>query len=513
MAKQSSRAAREVPGHQELMAWVGSLEPRLEAVETACREQRWTRLMRPEAPGPQEGEAERAALLLDEETWLTVMSRVSLVSPADPMQRRLVLLGRRLLVAQVESRADVYQLSQQLEADFLSSPPLVGDSQLTWGQWLGSLHTEPDCDRREQIWRGLLPAADARREPFLELVRRRNRWARKQGYANYVDLMLAPQGLSRDSVLERYVELEEATLPSYRAFATRMRHLLQRDHLSPWDIPYLLQVRLSVGGENPHTDTIGEILALIAAVGLPWEHLPVSTQITDHLPLFGLCHPVHIPDDIRLILPSQQGWEAYFETARAHGQALLAGLTQQDSFLLRESAPCYQAGMGAFLARLAAEPVWLRRRRLLPDNRLARMPQITLDLLGLRLRRLMALSVFEYQVYETPEADLDAAWGKTQEAFLSLPGEPRTDWPVEPDFILRPIHLQDEIIGELIASQAISYLYQRFGALFDNPELLEFVLPAYYADGSADEWVDNVRTATGKFLSNKALFGELVGEE
>jgi hypothetical protein len=131
----------------------------------------------------------------------------------------------------------------------------------------------------------------------------------------------------------------------------------------------------------------------------------------------------------------------------------------------------------------------------------------------LRLRRLMALSVFEFQVYETPDADLDGIWGDIQEAFLFLPNTPWAGWAVQPDYIFRPIHLQNEVIGELIASQAVNYLHQRFGPLFDNPELTEFLLEAFYSNGAAQDWVDQVRTASGKFLSHKALFGELLGEE
>ena len=111
------------------------------------------------------------------------------------------------------------------------------------------------------------------------------------------------------------------------------------------------------------------------------------------------------------------------------------------------------------------------------------------------------------------ELDLDTIWGEVQEAFLLLPGSPWSGWIAQADYIFRPIHLQNEVIGEIIASQAVGYLQQRFGPLFDNPELAEFLKESVYGDGSAHDWVDQVRTATGKFLSNKALFSELVGEE
>jgi hypothetical protein len=169
--------------------------------------------------------------------------------------------------------------------------------------------------------------------------------------------------------------------------------------------------------------------------------------------------------------------------------------------------------MGAFLARMAADPTWLRRRRLLPDSRRFRIEQIAHDLLITRLRRLMAHSVFEYRIYEDPDGDLDTVWGQIQEAFLFLPDEPWSGWAALPEYVLTPIHLQNEVIGELIASQAVNYLRLRFGPILENAELTEFIEDAFYGNGSADDWVDQVRTATGKFLSNKALFGELVGEE
>ena len=515
MAKQATETTKDVPGRQELMAFVDEIEPHLEIAGANCRAGQWECYLQEDTPSPLDCEDTRAALLLDEDTWLTVMRWVGELSPEDPLQRRLVLLGQKLIPASVECQADVYELRHKIERQFLSSPPRLGKKRRSWGDFISTLHTHPDRRHRERAWQAQVPIANKLRNSVLELVRRRNHWAQRQGYDTYIDLVLAPQGLSRDSVLERYVDLEEVTLDAYKSVLRRMQNWRPFDYPAIWDITYFPEAWLSSpdGQSVVFRGSSPDVVALIKALGMPWDSLHFAPQLTDRLPYPCLCWPVHIPDDVRLSLSRQQGWESYIEIARAFGQAVLAGFTQQPSYLLREQAPCYEAGMGAFLARVAADPVWLGKRRLLPDRERLRVAQLSYDMLVLRLRRLMALSVFEFQMYETPDANLDGIWGEIQEAFLFLPNIPWSGWVVQPDYIFRPIHLQNEVIGETIASQTVNYLHQRFGSLFDNPELTEFLKEAVYSNGAVHDWVDQVRTASGKFLSDKALFGELEGEE
>jgi len=515
MARRATEATKDVPGQQGLMAFIDDIEPHLEIADATCRAGRWECYLQEDTLPPLDWEAKRAALLLDEHTWLTVMRWVGELSPEDPLQRRLVLLGRKLIPASVECRTDVYQLQHKIERRFLSSPPRLRKERRSWGDFSATLHTHPGRRYRERAWRAQVPVANKLRNNLLELVRRRNYWAQREGYDTYADLVLAPQGLSRDSVLERYVDLEEVTLGNYQSVLSQMRTWQSGDRPSIWDITYFPEAWLSsVDGQSTvFRGSSPDVVALIKALGIPWDSFHIAPQLTDRLPYPCLCWPVHTPDDVRLSMSRQQGWDSYIEIARAFGRAILAGSTNQPSYLLREQAPCYEAGMGAFLARMAADPVWLRKRRLLPDRERVQAAQRSRELLALRLRRLMALSVFEFRMYEAPDAALDVIWGEIQEAFLFLPNIPWSGWAAQPDYIFRPIHLQNEIIGELIASQAIGYLHQRFRFLFDDPEVPQFLQESFYGNGAVYDWVDQVRVATGKFLSDKALFGELGGEE
>jgi hypothetical protein len=515
MARQATDAAKDVPGQQELMAFVDDIEPHLEIADAACRTDRWESYLQEDTQPPSDCEAKRAALLLDERTWLTVMRWAGELSDEDPLQRRLVLLGRKLIPASVECRTDVYELQHKVETRFLSSPPRLRKERRSWGDFRATLHTHPDRRHRERAWNAQVPVANKLRNNLLELVRRRNYWAQREGYETYTDLILAPQGLSRDSVLERYVDLEEVTLDDYQSVLSQIRMWQPFDHPAAWDITYFPEAWLSSFNEQATVfrGSSPDIVALIKALGIAWDSFHFAPQLTDRLPYPCLCWPVHTPDDVRLSMSRQQGWDSYIEIARAFGRAILPGCTHLCSYLLTEQAACYQAGMGAFLGRVAADPVWLRKRGLLPGREQLQAAKRSRDQLALRLRWLMALSVFEFQMYETPEADLDVIWGEIQEAFLFLPNIPWPGWAAQADYIFRPIHLQNEIIGELIASQAMSYLQQRFGSLFDNPEVPEFLRESFYGNGSVHEWTDQVRVATGKFLSDKALFGELRGEE
>ena len=186
----------------------------------------------------------------------------------------------------MDSQADVYELHHEIQQEFLSYTPQVGGDKLPWGKFVNALYTHPDRQYRERVWQAQVPIADKLREKFLQLVRHRNQWARQNGYDNYIDLVLAPQGLSRDSVLERYVDLEEVTLDSYKSVLSRIRSRLPFKDPGIWDLTYFPQSRLSALEGHTFNGSSPDVVALIKALGIPLGLIPFRAPTHPSTALF-----------------------------------------------------------------------------------------------------------------------------------------------------------------------------------------------------------------------------------
>jgi peptidyl-dipeptidase A len=127
----------------------------------------------------------------------------------------------------------------------------------------------------------------------------------------------------------------------------------------------------------------------------------------------------------------------------------------------------------------------------------------------LRLRSLMALSIFEFLAYENPDQDLNKVWSRTRSRYLFVSENETPQWAGQSIYTMYPIYFQNYILAEMIAAQTLQHLKERYGELLNNAKIAEFLIQNYYGPGSSVDWPEKVKRATGRKLSAEALVQQL----
>lgn len=143
-------------------------------------------------------------------------------------------------------------------------------------------------------------------------------------------------------------------------------------------------------------------------------------------------------------------------------------------------------------ARAAAADVMASRRR---------------DLLG--MRRALAVSTFEHELYADPGQDLTRRWWETFETHLGL-SEPRDrrarfDWATLIDLTTAPLRARRDIITELARAQMTEALrIELGGADWGRKEIGALLTERVFAPGCSLDWSAAVTNMTGETLAQAA---------
>lgn len=493
----------------QLAGFLNQLDVRLEEIEAAYAEANWRKYW---GAASQDElltvEAERSALLRDEQTWAMVNDWAGRVHDVD-LARRLTLVQRLCLGAHVESHPDVYLLRSRIDQEIIGFRPTVAGRVIDRAQQREIMRKEPDRDLRREAWRATLPLAAHIEGDVLELLRRRNALARGAGYPTYPDLALHLLGLDRQTVLELFDELTGATDEAYRLFLEKAAADLGLAALQPWDINYVVD-RLSLLPDNafPKDGVMPAARAIAAGLGLGAAAEGVRVDFVD-IPYGGLCFGVRKPDDVRILANPQDGHLYYATMFHEFGHALHDRSVRQPFHVLREEPGPFNEGMACTLERFASEREWLETRKGLETTAISEYPTAWAQKMMVRLRTLMGQATFEIRAYDHLEGNLLDLWRETMSAFALLPYDQADGWADNPFWTSYPVYLQNYVIAEAIASQTWAAWREAYNQIVGQPALGAWLVERYYAPGASVEWTDKVERATGRRLSAEALVEDL----
>jgi len=81
---------------------------------------------------------------------------------------------------------------------------------------------------------------------------------------------------------------------------------------------------------------------------------------------------------------------------------------------------------------------------------------------------------------------------------LSASQEGPDYWALVADYASRPVQMHNDLYGEIIASQTLAYLDERYGGLVENPDAYSFLVQNYMRFGSRYPWRDLLQRGTGE---------------
>ncbi len=211
-------------------------------------------------------------------------------------------------------------------------------------------------------------------EDLRELIKLRNRVARREGYETYWHLALDNQGLKEEQVDALIKELEPAIRPVNKAYAEivagQAMALALRDSFA--NHPYLRrQAGLEAGRDEaePYFDTDlaeGRILTSLRSMGIELEGWQVYSGPSRHTRRGAYSFPIRLPGTIALVVSQDRRFDAWQYEAIMHeaGHALRwASLNPEalQSPVLWDPPAAYTEGFAQLFERIMMGQAWTAR--------------------------------------------------------------------------------------------------------------------------------------------------------
>jgi len=178
--------------------------------------------------------------------------------------------------------------------------------------------------------------------------------------------------------------------------------------------------------------------------------------------------------------------------------------------------PLTTEGVAMLFGRLTLDPEWLTAVAGVDAASVAAaapaLARRRLTTMLVFARWVLVMTNFERAFYADPDADHDTAWWDLVERFqlLTRPdGRTAPDWAAKIHIALAPVYYQNYLLGELVASQLQSTLFDRFGGIVGRPAAGGFLRTEFFAPGWSCRWDELVERATGAPLGVDAYAAEL----
>jgi peptidyl-dipeptidase A len=132
------------------------------------------------------------------------------------------------------------------------------------------------------------------------------------------------------------------------------------------------------------------------------------------------------------------------------------------------------------------------------------------------LRWGMTLARFERELYRDPEQDLNRIWRALTARIQKItppPDRDQPDWAAKSHLSTAPAYYQNYILGELMASQVLSYIERsvlRAPGYVDRLETGAFLRKAIFEPGARYAWEDMLQRATGEALNPEYFVRQFV---
>ncbi len=459
-------------------------------------------------------------------------SRTSAPRPIEILY--LEFLGSQKTAEEIDRETS---LEREVESEFNNHRARLRGEAVTDNRIEDVLTREPDVDLRRDAWVASKEIGERVAGRVLELVRLRNRVARRIGYASHYHMALEQEELAQAEVLETMDRLADLTEEPYRAekraldAALAARFGIAPGDLRPWHYadPFF-QRAPQVDGPGLDAFFEGRDLVDLAAQTFAGMGLEVG-DILARSDLFSRpgksqhafsSHLDRETDDVRVLcnLETSERWMSTLLHELGHAvydKHLDPGLP----YLLRCPAHTLTTEATAMLfGRLASNPVWLGKVVGVPESRLAPARE---QVSGFQ-RRSMLIFVrwaqvmvrFEQQLYEDPERDLSTLWWDLVERYQGVPrpeGRSAPDWASKLHLALAPVYYHNYVFGELMASQlAVALESPTAKGMLGNPATGEFLRERLFRPGASRSWRETLRHATGGPLDPRHFVAQYVIE-
>jgi peptidyl-dipeptidase A len=398
------------------------------------------------------------------------------------------------------------------------------------------LKDERNPARRKAAWEASKQIGQEVQPQLLELVRIRNREARRLGYEDYHAMMFELQELDRNWVFSLFDKLEEMSEPAFIAMKAELDAALKRengmeDHLSyPWLYSDPFFQEFPAVSDAPLDDIfkdqdIEELTRKhYRGIGLDIDDLIGRADLYERegKSQHAFCLDVDHAGDVRVLCNVRKDERWMSTMLHEFGHAVYDKFNDASTpFLLRTPAHTLTTEAIAMLnGRMTKDSEWLEKVRNLSRKDAQEVSAAAIKALRsemlIFLRWGLVLSRFERDLYRDPEQDLNSLWRQYTtriQKIAAAPDRDSPDWAAKSHLSTAPAYYQNYILGELMASQVLACIegkVLRAPGYVERTETGAFLRRAIFEPGARHTWNEMLQRATGEALNPEYFIRQFV---
>ena len=485
------------------------LEHRLERLDRAILIAEWDLSTGRSTAGSESWNLKRSALLSDGRLLSWVRSTLRRGGPA-PFLRKLELLERILLDAQVEQHPDVVRPRSELQRRVARFRPRWNGRRVDRAVVSRALRESPKAGERRRAFYALEELHRPMEEGLRALVRSRNELARALGFRSFAAMRLGFDGLTPSRLQELAEEAVGPARRRVRAVRDRFEDATGQRDWGPWDLEFAREQRVPLPDRSfPRKTMVPRIFRAIDAWGLHPARMGFRVVFHD-VPSGGLTLAPDPPKDIRVVVHPTDGWLAYAIMFHEFGHAVHSARMRAPRHLLRwhENIPGFgpfHEGIGTLFENIPSQEAWLAGQpgigpRLAHDFAEGARADGAID-----AGRHASWLLVEQLLYRHPERDpIAEAVRFERRVFGYDPYAPLSF--VDPFFIDLPIYASNYLLAMLFDAQLEERMAEVCGRPFwPNRKVGAWLTNEWFASGSLYDWLPRLREVTGRPFGSRAF--------
>ncbi len=394
-------------------------------------------------------------------------------------------------VTEVRAETDeIIDLKEEIQKIVINTKPTLEGEEIPRHEKTKILFKENDREKRRRA----LDSEGALRRQLAEKARRlyrlRNEAAKALGYDDYPSLALAREHLTVAELEKIFAKYERETRGAYEELLAEGVARFNLGRVEAWDLNYVAYQLTSADDKYfPGEAALPSLAEVVKGFGHDLDAMGVPIYQDADIPYGGLCFPIRVPDDIRILLNLKDGMGDLQTLYHEFGHAVHRKFTACGSFALKHGdAGFFAEAMADTWGLFVSRPAWLRAFTSITDDEISRVVAAAEKAFAVRVRRFMASQSFEIDAYRDADGDLDAALNRHTERFLGYRYDDAGRWSEVYFPLLYPMYSKNYMLARVIQRAVHRHLEGLFGEPLGEPKAFDFLVEKFYADGALDDW-------------------------
>lgn len=429
-------------------------------------------------------------------------------------QRRWELAFRAVKRGQVDGNSEVARLERKLRNYYSKFRTVSDEGSITSEVLQQKIATSADPVEREMAYRSWAAIGADAADDVARLIRMRNQIARRSGFVGYFNLALDQQEIDRQQYLDLLDHVDSVTSLAYDSIIYELHAELGQETIAIWDLDYAhRQVQSDLDAFLPVDSQLDVVSLSLLELGLNLDALPIYMDYSPEKQMsasyvVSTIEPAH---DVRAAFNLRDGVGPTGTYLGGVGSAVFGAFVTQDEPLFDRTVPeCWVAGIAHVFEQLAVHQDWLTTYANVPASMADEYTDAESRHRIISLRKLLLQARFEYEAYQDPNRDLNKLYWDLFEQILRLPRhDDLKPWANEPAFVSKPVSIQNDLIGQMIAAQTIAFLKDSYGELVGNATIGAFITQNYLRFGSRYPWQELLQRGTDEPLNPEHLYRDL----